>query len=270
MLPISVQHVIKRFGIALAVPLSLLLTLTALFGSSTAQANHDISAMPAMSSMPSMPAMPADLPSVPAARQTSTGPAALSGIVDVSIVYPVFDPSVITITAGSEVRWTNLNTFTHTTTSDIGSLVSWDSHDLGPGKIFPMTFSTPGTYNYHCEIHPFMHGTVVVVPPPQPPTEVDVTGPSNSATTLPQTFTAAVDPITATQPITYIWEATNQTTMTNTDKGLSDTLTFTWPKLDIGPQMITVTAVNDFGSVSATHAITLVPPSNIYLPLVLR
>jgi hypothetical protein len=69
-----------------------------------------------------------------------------------------------------------------------------------------------------------MFGTVVVVSLPQPPTEVNVSGPSEGAAVLPQTFMATVSPITATQPITYIWQATAQTTMTRTDKGLSDTL----------------------------------------------
>lgn len=249
MLSISVQQALKRFGLALVVPLSLYLTLAALLEFPSAQAHQHVAPLPFV---------PGDVVFVPTAP---------SGGVDVSISGFAFNPSVITITAGTVVTWTNLDSFAHTTTSDVGSLAPWDSGSLSQGGIFTKTFNTPGAYNYHCNFHD-MHGTVVVLP--QPPTEVNVTGPSEGTTVLAQTFTAAVDPITTTQPITYIWEATGQTTVTRTDKGLSDTLAFTWPTLNVGPQMITVTAANDVGSVSATHAITLVPPSNVYLPLVLR
>src|SRR5215212_8146649 len=33
---------------------------------------------------------------------------------------------------------------------------------MKPGTNFSQTFTTPGTYTYHCEIHPQMTGTVVV------------------------------------------------------------------------------------------------------------
>lgn len=263
MLPTSVQRALKHFGIALIVPLSLLLTLTAVFDLPVVQANDHASAMPAMpGDLAAMPAMPGDMASMPAMQQATADPAALSGLVDVSIAGVAFNPAVITVTAGSTVRWTNADPFTHTTTSDIGSLDPWDSGQLGHGGVFTKMFATPGTYSYHCVIHSFsMFGTVVVVAL-QPPVEVSVTGPSSAAADLAQAFTAAVSPITTTQPITYIWQATGQTTMTRTDKGLSDTFALTWPALAVGPQMITVTAVNSAGSASATHAITIVPPSN--------
>jgi len=47
----------------------------------------------------------------------------------------------------------------HTTTSDSPG---WDSGPLSPGAAFTRTFNTPGTYAYHCNIHTFMHGTVIV------------------------------------------------------------------------------------------------------------
>ena len=57
----------------------------------------------------------------------------------------------------------------------------------------------------------------------------------------PHTFTATVAPITASVPITYIWEATNQATIT-TSSGLTSTNVFTW--FTGGPQVVTVTALN--------------------------
>ena len=77
----------------------------------------------------------------------------------VTIFNLAFNPSVITITTGSSVEWTNTDPFTHTTTSDIDL---W-SQILGPGAVFSTTFAAPGEYTYHCAIHPFMHGQVVVL-----------------------------------------------------------------------------------------------------------
>ncbi len=72
-------------------------------------------------------------------------------------------------------------------------------------------------------------------------------------------FTATVSPITATTPITYQWRMTNSTgrMITHTD-GLQDTAVVSWTTA--GPQVITVTATNAMGRVSATHTITLSAP----------
>ncbi len=72
-----------------------------------------------------------------------------------------YDPSTITIPAGTSVTWTNLDTVPHTVTSTNGK---FDSGILGQGRIFNYTFSDPGTYNYYCTIHPYMKGQVVVTP----------------------------------------------------------------------------------------------------------
>jgi plastocyanin len=36
------------------------------------------------------------------------------------------------------------------------------SQTLGQGGTYSFTFTTPGTYSYHCAIHPFMKGTIIV------------------------------------------------------------------------------------------------------------
>ncbi len=33
---------------------------------------------------------------------------------------------------------------------------------LQPGQSYHLTLDTPGQYNYHCSIHPFMTGTIIV------------------------------------------------------------------------------------------------------------
>ena len=65
----------------------------------------------------------------------------------------------ITISAGATVRWTNYDLHTHTVTSDTGL---WDSGELAPNNRHSYTFSKPGTYTYHCTVHPGMKGTVIV------------------------------------------------------------------------------------------------------------
>jgi hypothetical protein len=104
------------------------------------------------------------------------------------------------------------------------------------------------------------------------PAGVGITGPTTGRVDTAYTFIATVrpitvtaHPITATLPITYVWQATEKSSVTHIG-GLSDTITFTWPTPGI--QTITVTATNAGGAVTGTHFITL--PVYIYLPNLLK
>jgi plastocyanin len=77
----------------------------------------------------------------------------------VRIIEFSFNPSSMTVAAGNTVTWTNAGTTSHTTTADSGA---WNSGPLRPGASFSQTFNTPGTFSYHCMIHPTMMGTVTV------------------------------------------------------------------------------------------------------------
>jgi len=83
-----------------------------------------------------------------------------------------YTPDTIMIAAGTPVRWTNHGAFTHTVTAD-GS--AFNSGNLGPpgtdsyghptaGATYDRTFDVAGTYPYHCAVHTFMHGVVIVSP----------------------------------------------------------------------------------------------------------
>lgn len=89
-----------------------------------------------------------------------------------------FGPDTVTIPVGTTVVWTNQDSASHTTSSDAASAVSWNSGSLNQGQSFSFTFSTAGTFTYHCAIHPFMTGTVIVQgnggPTPLPPTATPV------------------------------------------------------------------------------------------------
>jgi plastocyanin len=88
-----------------------------------------------------------------------TGTKQTGRMIEVGVYDNRFEPRSITITAGATVRLTNYDNGPHTVTSDSGL---WDSGQLSPGSSHSYTFSTPGTYRYHCSNHPRMAGTVVV------------------------------------------------------------------------------------------------------------
>jgi plastocyanin len=75
-----------------------------------------------------------------------------------------FSPASLTIKAGSTVMWKNMTQAAHTVTSDDGK--SFDSGSANPiaaqTGTFSFTFNTPGTFAYHCSIHPFMKATIIV------------------------------------------------------------------------------------------------------------
>ena len=80
-----------------------------------------------------------------------------------------FEPHTVTIDVGGEVIWTNNDeglSNTHTVSNsvpgdnDAGKL--FDSGLFSPGTTFKHTFTTAGTYDYFCFIHPWMTGKVIV------------------------------------------------------------------------------------------------------------
>jgi plastocyanin len=85
-----------------------------------------------------------------------------SGEAEIEIEDFSFTPEEITITAGTTVKWSNKDDSAHTVAGDDGS---WGSPRLSKGDEFMFTFNEPGTYTYHCAIHPSMTGTIVVIAP---------------------------------------------------------------------------------------------------------
>jgi hypothetical protein len=106
------------------------------------------------------------------------------------------------------------------------------------------------------------------------PSDVVISGPTTGITETTYIFTADVSPSTAAQPITYVWQATNQSQKTHTGGGLSDTVDFTWNIT--GTQGITVTATNAYGTATDTHTITINDPSHgpgafrVFIPIVIK
>lgn len=73
-----------------------------------------------------------------------------------------FSPAAIDVSPGSTVFWTNDDTTQHTVTSQGANQPTFDSGQIPPGMTWDNTFESPGTYSYHCSIHPWMMGRVMV------------------------------------------------------------------------------------------------------------
>ncbi len=98
---------------------------------------------------------------------------------------------------------------------------------------------------------------------PVPPADLTISGVVDGFVGQSYPFTATVEPSTTSLPLTFTWLATDQLPITHTS-GLTDTASFSWDTP--GSLLITVTASNTFGEVSATHAITItdVPISGLH------
>lgn len=72
----------------------------------------------------------------------------------------LFEPATITVSKGTKVVWTNSSDAPHTVTGDNNSFGSKDI--FNENQTYSATFNTAGTFTYHCEVHPYMKGTVTV------------------------------------------------------------------------------------------------------------
>ena len=84
--------------------------------------------------------------------------AGASGAKTVSISHFEFHPPTLNIAKGTKVVFSNSSGTAHTAT-DKGA---FDTGHIKPGHSVAVRFTQKGTFSYHCEIHPFMHGKIVV------------------------------------------------------------------------------------------------------------
>lgn len=120
---------------------------------------------------PTAPAASAPAASATAPPAATTAPAA-TGTVSTAACQPVaggtatvtiqgfaFDPAGLTVKAGTTVTWTNQDSTNHTATADDGS---FNCGVISHGTSKSFTFTTAGTFAYHCAIHTYMKGTITV------------------------------------------------------------------------------------------------------------
>ena len=89
-----------------------------------------------------------------AAEPTASASASKS----VSIVNFAFKPGTLDVKRGARVTFANTSNTTHTATK----AGSFDTKNIAPGKSKTIQFDKRGTFAFHCKIHPFMKGKVVV------------------------------------------------------------------------------------------------------------
>jgi len=73
-------------------------------------------------------------------------------------------PSLIVIEKGKQVTWVNEDSAFHSVTSGFYDSPTdlFDSGHLDPFESYTLTFDETGIYDYHCTLHPWMEGQVVV------------------------------------------------------------------------------------------------------------
>ena len=91
----------------------------------------------------------------PSPPKTGGSPAAN----EVSIQGSAFSPASLTVPINTTVKWTNMDSFSHTVTSNASF---FDSGIIPGSGTYSFQFTTKGTYPYHCAIHALMTGTIIV------------------------------------------------------------------------------------------------------------
>ncbi|WP_413809095.1 cupredoxin family copper-binding protein [Streptomyces sp. OE57] len=73
-----------------------------------------------------------------------------------------FGSAKLTVHVGDTVQWTNSDEAPHTVTTTKGPK-KFDSGTLNKGDSWSHTFTTPGTYEYYCAVHPDMTASITVL-----------------------------------------------------------------------------------------------------------
>jgi nitrite reductase (NO-forming) len=126
---------------------------------------------------------------------TNSSVSPVSNATTVFIVNFAYSPADVTVPAGTTVTWVNQDSVGDTVTEgdpnspkQAGQRVFDSSGEAANGKVgliaagesWSYTFTTPGTYEYYCIVHPYMIGYVTVTAPsgssaPQGPSYSDLT-----------------------------------------------------------------------------------------------
>ncbi len=87
----------------------------------------------------------------PAATEAAAGEATTTpGEVIIDMANFAFSETTLTIPVGTTVVWRNLDSVQHSATADDGS---FDTGLFDPGQEARVTFDTPGTFAYFCQLH---------------------------------------------------------------------------------------------------------------------
>jgi plastocyanin len=73
-----------------------------------------------------------------------------------------FSPNTLTVPVGGSVTWINHDGDIHSIAADDGDPQTFKSSGLDTDDKFSFTFTKPGTYTYHCGLHPHMTAKIIV------------------------------------------------------------------------------------------------------------
>ena len=110
-----------------------------------------------------------------------------------------FSPATTTIHVGDTITWSNNGPSSHTATASGGS---FNTGILKKGQSASHTFTQAGTFAYVCQIHSFMHGTIVVLASTTSTTTSPATSTPTTATPTATTAAETPTPPTPTLPNT--------------------------------------------------------------------
>ncbi|MFJ4090509.1 cupredoxin domain-containing protein [Kitasatospora sp. NPDC089913] len=119
----------------------------------------------------SSPVVSSPAASSPAASSPTASPSASSasassapaGAVTVTIKDFTFGPATLTVAPGTSITVTNQDSAGHTLTAIAPNAGAFDTGLLEQGRSATITApTTPGSYPFHCDVHPNMTGTLVV------------------------------------------------------------------------------------------------------------
>lgn len=94
------------------------------------------------------------------ALSCATAPSGSTATVNVTIQNFQFSPQPVQAKVGDIVAWTNKDSAPHSATMDDGSC---DTDTINANASAMLVFNAPGTYTYHCKIHPGQMKDVTVV-----------------------------------------------------------------------------------------------------------
>ena len=180
-----------------------------------------------------------------------------AAIVDVTVGNAFFSPQTVNIQVGDTVRWTNNTTSFHSVTDDHDDFEKPAAS--GPWT-FSHTYSTPGTFGYHCSVHGFvgggMSGTVVVGGVVSQPGILRFSQASYSANENAGTATITVQRIDGDDGAVSIDYAVSAGTAIAGADFTAATGTLSWADNDDTSKSFAVTVVND-ALVESTETVQL-------------
>lgn len=89
---------------------------------------------------------------------SAAGSATASRSATVTISHFKYSPTPLRVGKGTTVVFSNASKVKHTATRR----GSFTTGKIKPGHAVSVRFTAPGTYAYHCTIHPEMHGKIIV------------------------------------------------------------------------------------------------------------